>query len=96
MKYLGILIDKNLTWKPHIDLITLKVSKAIGIIARLLRLVPFKTQIYESLVYPYLSYGLSSWVQASKTYLDKLLVLQKLTKMSMLSLCLSNKVIFYQ
>ena len=39
------LIDKNLTWKPHIDLITLKISKSIGIIARLRRLVPFKTQL---------------------------------------------------
>ena len=68
VKYLGILIDKNLNWKPH-----------ISIISRLRRLVPFKTltQIYQSLVYHYLSYGLSLWGQASKTYLDKLLVLQK-------------------
>ena len=90
--------------KPHIDLVTLGISKAIGITARLRRLVPFKTltQIYQSLVYPYLSYGLSSWGQTSKTYLDKLLVLQEralrlihLLTNNMLSLCLS-KVIFYQ
>ena len=35
VKYLGILIDKNLKWKGHIDLITLKISKTIGMIAKL-------------------------------------------------------------
>ncbi|XP_022789233.1 muscarinic acetylcholine receptor M5-like [Stylophora pistillata] len=31
VKYLGILIDKNLNWKTHVDLIALKVSKSIAI-----------------------------------------------------------------
>ena len=35
VKYLGILIDKNLNWKAHIDLIALKISKTIGMIAKL-------------------------------------------------------------
>ena len=35
VKSLGILIDKNLNWKAHIDLIALKISKTIGIIAKL-------------------------------------------------------------
>ena len=35
VKYLGILIDKNLIWKGHIDLIALKISKTIGMIAKL-------------------------------------------------------------
>ena len=34
-KYLGILIDNHLTWKPHIDYVTTKISKTIGVIARL-------------------------------------------------------------
>ena len=32
-KYLGILIDKNLNRKAHIDPIALKISKTIGLIA---------------------------------------------------------------
>ena len=32
VKYLGILIDNNLSWKYHIDYISSKVSKGIGII----------------------------------------------------------------
>ena len=33
--------------------------------------------IYRSLIFPYMSYGLAAWVQAAKTHLQKLLVLQK-------------------
>ena len=33
IKYLGILIDSNLTWKYHISYITPKISKTIGVIA---------------------------------------------------------------
>lgn len=33
VKYLGILIDKNLNWKTHIGVIALKNSKTIGMIA---------------------------------------------------------------
>ena len=79
IKYLGILIDNNLTWKHHIDHITIKISRTIGLISKLRHLVPKHTliNIYRSLVAPYLSYGLLVWGQARKSYLDKLLKLQK-------------------
>ena len=35
VKYLGELIDGNLSWKQQIDYISMKTSKGIGIIARL-------------------------------------------------------------
>ena len=34
-------------------------------------------RIYNSLIFPYLSYGLVAWGQAAKTHLEKLLTLQK-------------------
>ena len=43
VKYLGVLIDSNLTWKYHTDNISSKISKAIGIIARLRHFVPVST-----------------------------------------------------
>ena len=43
VKYLGILIDNNLSWKYHIDYISSKVSKGIGMIASLRHIVPFAT-----------------------------------------------------
>ena len=79
VKYLGIIIDNNLSWKYHIDNIASKISKAIGIIARLLHFVPCQTlsNIYQCLINPYLNYGINVWGQASKIHLNKILVLQK-------------------
>ena len=79
IKYLGILIDYNLSWKQHINYIALKISKTVGIIAKLRHYVPFHTlmNIYKSLIQPYLSYGVVAWGYAAKKYTDKLLKLQK-------------------
>lgn len=50
VKYLGVLIDSNLSWRYQIDYISLKISKSIGIIARLRHFVPISTlqRIYRS------------------------------------------------
>lgn len=57
VKYLGILIDKNLNWKTHIGLIALKNSKTIGMIAKLRHFVPLSiiVKLYQSLILPYLT-----------------------------------------
>jgi hypothetical protein len=73
VKYLGIIIDAKLTWKPHIDYIALKISKTIGIISRLRHFVPTNT----SLISPYLQFGIALWGQAANIHMDKLLKLQK-------------------
>ena len=39
-KYLGMLIDDNLSWKYHIVHLASKIRKTIGIIARLSHFVP--------------------------------------------------------
>ena len=79
IKYLGLLIDENLSWKTHIHSVANKISKTIGLIARLRHIVPTCTllNIYQSLITPYLTYGLISWGNACKTFLDQILVLQK-------------------
>ena len=43
VKYLGILIDKNLSWKRHIDHIIIKVSRTVGLIAKLRHFLPTHT-----------------------------------------------------
>lgn len=79
IKYLGVIIDKNLSWKYHIDNIVIKISKTVGLIAKLRHYVPFSIllKIYHSLILPYLSYGVVVWGFACKSYLNKILVLQK-------------------
>ena len=79
VKFLGVLIDKNLTWKPHIDHIASKISKIVGILARIRHHVPFNIllQIYRSLIFPYTLYGIPVWGQAAQRELEKILILQK-------------------
>ena len=80
-KYLGVLIDDHLSWKYHIDHIATKISKTVGIIARLRHFIPFSilTNLYRSLILPYLSYGIVAWGRAAKSHIhvSKLLILQK-------------------
>ena len=79
VKYLGVMIDNHLSWKRHIYYVALKISRNVGIISKLRHFVPQKTlfSIYNSLILPYLSYGLVAWGQAAKSHLQKFIVLQK-------------------
>ena len=79
IRYLGRLIDSNLSWKFHIDYICQKASKKIGIIAKLRHFVPRHVllTLYRSLILPYISYGICAWGHSAETHLHKLLVLQR-------------------
>ena len=78
-KFLGVIIDSNLTWKPHIDYVSTKISKNIGIITKARRLFDNKTllTLYYSFIFPYLNYCIHLWGSTFQSYLDKLVVLQK-------------------
>ena len=79
VKYLGVLIDQHLSRKHHIDHIALRISKSVGIIARLRHCVPFSilSNLHRSLILSYLSYGVVAWGWAAKYLINKLLLLQK-------------------
>ena len=81
IKYLGLFGDENLSWKTHIHSVANKISKTIGLIARLRHIAPTCTflNIYQSLITPYLTYGRISWGNACKTFLDQILVPPKRT-----------------
>ena len=68
-----------LYWKIHLNNIALKISRTVGVFARLRHFVPRTTlvNIYQILLLPYLTYGLAAWGQAAKAHLQKILVLQK-------------------
>ena len=79
VKFLGTIIDDKLTWKPHIDYISKKLSKAIAIMYRLKAYVTQETlcSLYYSLVYPYLTYCNVVWGNTFKTHLKPLISLQR-------------------
>ena len=64
IKYLSDLLDKNLSWKSHT--ITSKFSKTVGLIAKLRHFIPrcILLNIYQSLIYPSLTHGPTSWGQS--------------------------------
>ena len=57
-KFLGIILDEKLTFRDHVNMITKKLSRIVGILHRLkLYFPPFiLRQIYFSLAYPHLTY----------------------------------------
>jgi len=79
VKFLGIYIDQHINWSVHINLISAKAAKSIGIITRISSLIPKKIllNLYYSLVYPYLSYGNLVWASNYKSKLLRLHLLQK-------------------
>ena len=74
-EYLGVLVDKNLTWKYHIEAIFAKFDKLFALVSKLRRYI--LQYIYQTLIHPLLNYGLAVWGQASKTSLNKILIPQK-------------------
>ena len=61
--FLGVILDKNLTWKPHIGNMSRQISKSIGIIYKASFCLPTTClcTLYFCLVYPYLVYCISVW-----------------------------------
>ena len=63
IKYLGVYIDEHLQWHNQITHVNSKIAKNIGILFQLRRYlnIHMLTNLYYTLIYPYLSYGLISW-----------------------------------
>jgi hypothetical protein len=61
--YLGIILDKHLSWSNHTDMIGNKISKLSGILNKLKNFLPQYTlkTFYNSLVSAYLNYGILLW-----------------------------------
>ena len=78
-KFLGLTIDENLTWKYHIDNITTTISCNIGVMNKIKQFVPERIlySLYCLLILPYINYGILVWGSTCKTYIDKILKLQK-------------------
>ena len=59
-KYLGVIIDSKLKYDKHIDYISGKISKSIGVLFKLSKMKIPKSilkQIYYSLIHSILNYG---------------------------------------
>jgi hypothetical protein len=79
-KFLGLILDDALNWKPHISYISQKLAKSIGILSIARKVFDRKTliQLYYSFIYPYINYCNLSWGNAAETTLWPIFRLQKI------------------
>ena len=61
--FLELIINKHSNWNNHIDHISLKISRVIGILTRLRHTVPIDALLllYNSLLLPHINYSLLVW-----------------------------------
>ena len=69
-KFLGIMIDDKLTFHSHIDTLSRKISRSVGVIFKLSHYVPSVTLLnfYHALVSSSLSYGVTCWGGSSSAH----------------------------
>ena len=60
VKFLGFILDENLSWKAHVNYITTKICKMIGLFIKLRNTLHTNTlrNLYFSFIYKYLKMGL--------------------------------------
>ena len=77
--FLGVTLDQNLTWKQHINKISKKCSRNIGVLNKMKHFLPEKSLqlLYHSLISSHINYGILLWGKANKGYMNKILKIQK-------------------
>jgi len=78
LKYLGVLLDNKLSWKPHVQKVKTQLSRACGILSKLKLYTspPVLKVVYNSLIHPYLKYSVHNWGRASNATIQPLIKLQ--------------------
>ena len=78
-KYPGIFIDHKLTFKPHIDYITTKLSRGNTLVARLRHFLTQEllTNFYYANFQSHINYGVIAWTSTAKSYIEQIDKLQR-------------------
>ena len=63
IKYLGVVIHKNLTWNEHIESLIAKVNQRIGLLNRIKYLLPLDARValYNVLIRPLFDFADTIW-----------------------------------
>lgn len=77
-KYLGIILDNQLNWKPHIEKIHSKLVSLTGALHGIAKCFPKQVRylIYNSLVKPHLDYLIEIWGTAAQSNLKVIQTMQ--------------------
>ena len=81
LKFLGLFLDKCMSWKYHISYFEYKIFKSIGLIYKeksfLIKKNLISLAMYYSYIQAYLNYANKAWESSNKTKFTKLMTQQK-------------------
>ncbi len=79
VKFLGLLLDENLSWKYHLSELSKKLARTSGIFLKIRHLLPTNVlvSLYYSLFASFLQYGITVWGLTYDTYTKPIYLLQK-------------------
>jgi hypothetical protein len=80
-RYLGVTLDKRLTWATHVDQVRKKASQRLGMLCPLLNSrsglsISIGFLLYRQLIHPMMDYEGPVWRSAARSHIRKLQVLQ--------------------
>ena len=78
-RFIGVIIDKNLTWREHILAVKSKISRYVGILYKFKKILPLSVRknIYYGLVHSHINYCSLVWGPGSKASIKLLSSEQK-------------------
>ena len=78
-RFLGVIVNENLTWNNHTDAIKAKMSRYVGILYKLKSLIPLaaRKNIFHSFVQSHLNFCSLVWGLANKSSIEQLFTEQK-------------------
>ena len=61
--FLGVILDKHLSWKAHVEMVSNNISRYCGILTKLKNYIPLDIlrTLYFSMIHSHLNYGLIAW-----------------------------------
>ena len=78
-RFLGVIVDENLTWAKHISTLRSKMARYICVMYKLKRILPLKIRIkiYHSFVQSHINYCSLVWGFCAKSHIDTIFRAQK-------------------
>ena len=79
VRFLEVIVDEKLNWSAHIKTLKSKMSRYIGILCKIKKLLPIqaKMQIFQSLIQSHLNYCSIVWGFTAKSNIESLFRIQK-------------------
>lgn len=78
IKFLGVILDHKICWKPHIKYVQGKLARSIAVLGKTRQIFSQRALyiLYYALILPHLSYCLEVWGNTLKSNLQTLIKMQ--------------------